>query len=461
MSFPPAGIAYGDRNTMESHYLWRWIGMHAPDLVVDVHSGKTPRWFIPSKGNLAKSGIKTRLSLLEDGIADELSAALVQNAPCETGTIDALRVTTVDGKSTFLPELLSALSDSKFRGPSPARREVQRRLARSPIQVADQLSKHYGHELKQVVYIPAVALIGRVRLGELTGDKTHMSDVRQIVAPYFDGNKATKPKSGSGLSGHLIFSELAADTDGLERERFVRLARNAADLAFGHQGKPNPSMPFHSEMSDALFMGGPILAHVGQLTGDEKYFDACVKHLRFMRKLVLRSDGLYRHSPLDEAAWGRGNGFPAIGLALCLTHWPKQRSDRAELLEMFQQHMSALATNQDPNGCWHQVIDHPESYRELTSTCMIAFAMARGVRNGWLERERFQPVIDKAWYAIRTRIGPDGHLVDVCTGTGKQKNLRAYYDRNAILGRDPRGGAMALLTAAEIAEFLEFEAESD
>ena len=49
------------------------------------------------------------------------------------------------------------------------------------------------------------------------------------------------------------------------------------------------------------------------------------------------------------------------------------------------------------------------------------------------------------------RIGHDGGLVDVCTGTGKQKSLRDYLDRPAILGSDPRGGAMALLLATELA----------
>ena len=49
------------------------------------------------------------------------------------------------------------------------------------------------------------------------------------------------------------------------------------------------------------------------------------------------------------------------------------------------------------------------------------------------------------------RVSPDGSLVDVCTGTGKQKSLRDYYDRTAILGPDPRGGAMALLIATEVA----------
>jgi len=60
-------------------------------------------------------------------------------------------------------------------------------------------------------------------------------------------------------------------------------------------------------------------------------------------------------------------------------------------------------------------------------------------------------VIDRAWTAIKSRIAADGRLVDVCTGTGKQKSLADYYQRPAILGRDARGGAMALLVATELA----------
>ncbi|MCH5373028.1 MAG: glycoside hydrolase family 88 protein, partial [Planctomycetes bacterium] len=109
------------------------------------------------------------------------------------------------------------------------------------------------------------------------------------------------------------------------------------------------------------------------------------------------------------------------------------------------------AGHQDATGCWHQEIDHPESYRELSCTCMILFAAARGVRNGWLDRDGFRPLIQQAWYAIRTRVRPDGRLVDVCTGTGKQKTLEDYLRRPAILGPDARGGAMALLAAVEMA----------
>ena len=49
-------------------------------------------------------------------------------------------------------------------------------------------------------------------------------------------------------------------------------------------------------------------------------------------------------------------------------------------------HMRALLKHQDPTGIWHQVTGHPESYRQLAATLMIAIAMMRGLRTGWLGR---------------------------------------------------------------------------
>jgi rhamnogalacturonyl hydrolase YesR len=99
---------------------------------------------------------------------------------------------------------------------------------------------------------------------------------------------------------------------------------------------------------------------------------------------------------------------------------------------------------------WHQVVDHEESYRELTSTAMIGYTLAVGLREGWIAGPRYEQALARAWRGVKTRIAPDGSLVDVCTGTGKQPNLRAYYDRKAILGPDDRGGAMALLFTVEM-----------
>ena len=102
---------------------------------------------------------------------------------------------------------------------------------------------------------------------------------------------------------------------------------------------------------------------------------------------------------------------------------------------------------------WHQVVDRPESYREFTSTAMTGFALTRGLRRGWLDRAEFEPVADRAWKAVLARIKSDATLVDVCRSTGRQTSLRAYFDREAILGRDDRGGAMALLLSTERAHW--------
>ncbi len=339
----------------------------------------------------------------------------------------------------------------------PALAEESDRFDRTPRQVAEQLAKVYGHKLDQVAYIPALPLAAKLRLSRLTGDASHAQEVTSIVAPFLSGERSPVPKSGSEQAGHLIFAELAAHADGKDRERWVELCQAAADQAFDKSGQPQSIMPFHNEMSDAVFMAGPILAATGKLTGQQKYFDAAVIHFASMRRLCLRKDGIYRHSPLCDTAWGRGNGFPALGLAWALSEWPDDHPARQELIGELKKHLAALKPHQDAKtGCWHQVIDHPESYDEYSCTCMIGWAMQRGIRRGWLAKDEYQPAVDRAWRAIKERTSSDGQLVNVCTGTGKQKTLQDYFDRPAINGRDDRGGAMGMLFAVEL-----LAAESD
>ena len=455
--YPPRGEAYGGVDRPEVAHLWRWIGMQAPDLLLELRQSEDTMWLIPrSTENEWKQLAKTlKPARHPNRSSTQLVSQVGEIVPGGTGTVAALglEVPLKESQQQFAA-LLEALLQGGFQGPSPARQELKLRLNRSPLEIASQLAERYGHELPQVMYIPAVALIGRLKLGQLTQNKQHLLDVERIVEPYISGVRPSlpDPPNGSHLSGHLVFSELARLTG---KQKYLEIARRAADLGFDKNGEPRASMPFNSEMSDAVFMGCPILAQVGHLAKETRYFDMCVRHMRFMLELNLREDGLHRHSPLHESAWGRGNGFPALGLALSLSDLPSDHPGRGEMLAAFQAHIRALVEHQDSSGCWHQLIDVPGSYRELSCTCMITFALLRGVRSGWLERQHYLPVIDKAWRAIRLRVAADGSLVDVCTGTGKGENRRYYLDRKAILGPDPRGGAMALLVSTEMAMWME------
>jgi rhamnogalacturonyl hydrolase YesR len=246
-----------------------------------------------------------------------------------------------------------------------------------------------------------------------------------------------------------LFGELAERT---RDPRYVELVRKAASFGFTETGEMREVMPFHGEMSDSVFMDFSILAKAGKITGEKKYFDMAARHLAFMRKLVERPDGLFRHSPLTDAAWGRGNAFPALGLALALSDFPKDHPEFNHILQTYQSYMAKLAQFQDEDGLWRQVVDHPGSYPEFTSTAMIGFVMQRGIRNGWLDARRYQPVVQKAWQAVLTRSGTDGVFMDVSESTNKQPTLDDYLHRAAILDRDQRAGAMAMMFATEMAE---------
>src|SRR5438552_1329099 len=274
LAFPPAGRAY--KENPESHYLWRWIGMQAPDMVVIAGEN-------------------------DGGLADALS----HNVVAGVGRIPARRAPAKSGLLSSLPKNIEA---------SEAHSEIRRRIARTPQQVAGELAKYYGHdEFKEVVYIGAMSLIGQLRLG-------HLPEVERAVAPFVNGSKDSLAKATSShLAGHLIFAELAERTGD---KRYVELVRKAAELGFTEAAAMRESMPLHNEMSDSVFMGCPILAAAGTLTHDRKYFEMALRHMQFMQRLCLRPDGIYRHSPLDQAAWGRGNAFPALGLALTLSDIP-------------------------------------------------------------------------------------------------------------------------------------------
>ena len=82
---------------------------------------------------------------------------------------------------------------------------------------------------------------------------------------------------------------------------------------------------------------------------------------------------------------------------------------------------------------------------------MIATAIKRGIDHNWLDRETYQPAVDRAWQAVLTRSSLNGEFIDVCQSTGKFDSMDAYLDRLAISGRDDRAGGLVLILANEMA----------
>lgn len=399
VSYPPSPKAK-DPASETARAIWTWIGLCAPNSV-----------FLPSSPEGAR-----------------LAEALRNHPPAGVGMVNVFLSEQVEGGETRT----SVLSRKRDDLPT-ASGVMKQRLDRSPQEIFNSLAQHYGQSFDGT-YLDALAVIARIRAGFPGEGTTH-------AKAQLDHPVSTNP---GRLAGTLLFAALDQEW---ARDRVVE----AAEQAFDSEGLPLEAMPDHKEMSDSIFMAVPLLAAAGRITSDPRFLEQSLQHFQFIQEKCLRDDGLYRHSPWNETAWGRGNGFPALGLTLALEQFREDDSKRALLISHLENHLTALAEHQNSDGLWHQVIDLTDTYPEFTASAMIAFSIARGMNGGYLDKSIWAPRLTAAWQTIKTMISLDGStFVNVCPGTGKQTSLEDYYQRTPIIGPDKRAGALAMLLTQEM-----------
>jgi unsaturated rhamnogalacturonyl hydrolase len=440
-NYPPQTNFFNDRQNVEARYVWRWLAFQAPDLVVEVRGGNRMNWFVPPAYTSLGTSVRAQPLLSPDTLA----MALSRPTPSGLGVVPAM---VVDARSTDGPELLRLALQAAANLPrSPMRQAVIQRLRRDPLEVASALARKYP-QTPSVAYIPAVAWSATLRLSQLKNDPALVAKVKSEMAPWLNGARPSvneKP-DGVNLAGHIGFADLAA----LEKDEAARkLALDAAALFMPEEA--DAPARFGQLWCENMFFSATLLGRAGKLSDNAAYHDLMARTLTQYAQKLQRPGGLFQHAADSPFAWGRGNGFASLGLMEALTHLPPNHPRRGEILAIYRKQMEALKGIQTPEGTWRQVIDRPESYREVTATAMNLAAMARGIRLGWLDRS-FLPVAERAWRGLSARIVDDGGLADVCTGTGAGPTLRYYYERPAIFGFDDRGGAMSLLAAIEMAE---------
>jgi rhamnogalacturonyl hydrolase YesR len=420
LQFPPVKGFFDHPEQPESRYAWRWVAYQSPDVVLELRGGD-----VLSRGSAP---------------AGSLAAALAGGSELGTVTTVFGTVRETDG-ATLLQQILKELNNAR---PSEIHSTLTARVSREPVAIARVLAKTYPQN-GIVSYIPSVAWANTLRLSDLTKEDALREKVVQQTRPWVSGER---PLFGERIAltaaaGALIYADLAERGEERARPLAVQGAEAASRMA------PNGLAQYGQGWTDDMFMAAAILARSGRMPGRERDLDHLANFLLSYAGRLQREDGIFVHFTDGRIAWGRGNGFAALGQMEALTSLPAAHPSRARLLDTFRRHMNGMRAMQAPDGMWRQVVDEPGAYREESVTGMTLTAMARGVRLGWLDRN-FTPVIDRAWRALAAHITEDGGIVDVCTGTGSGPNLRFYLDRMAIRDFDDRGGAMALLAATEI-----------
>ena len=214
-----------------------------------------------------------------------------------------------------------------------------------------------------------------------------------------------------------------------------------------------------SVWADDMFMGIPYMLYAAQYTSDaglrQRLLADATNQIVLFNKYLFNPDvGLYMQAcypdlPQKIPFWSRGNGWAVWATTEVLLHAPKNDRNYKAVMEIYRKHIDGLVKTQDSEGYWHNILDMPETVREASGTAIFTLALARGINNGWLDRKKYMPTLEKAWAALLSFVGDDGNLYGVKGGTNFSPDPDDYA-RTPFVRSDTHGILPLLFACMEM-----------
>nr|WP_202806399.1 glycoside hydrolase family 88 protein [Fibrisoma limi] len=229
---------------------------------------------------------------------------------------------------------------------------------------------------------------------------------------------------------------------------------------------------------DGLYMAEPFYAEHALLFNEPTAFDDIANQFALIEKhLIDPKTGLLYHG-YDESRqqrwansktgqsptfWGRALGWYAMSLVDVLDYFPDNHPERTQLVSYLQRLMPVLVQYQDPaSGGWYQIIDQGSrqgNYIESSATSMLVYALAKGVRKGYLPnsllnnaRRGYQGVLDKFVKSDTDGLFSLDGVVSVggLGGEPYRDGSYAYYLSEPIRKNDLKGIGSFIMASVEM-----------
>lgn len=256
------------------------------------------------------------------------------------------------------------------------------------------------------------------------------------------------------------------------REQFQRHPRTS-EGGFWHK----KCFPYQMWL-DGIYMGMPFYAESAKNFHEPEIFDDVVKQVTLITDHTRDAvTGLHYHA-WDEkkeqmwanpqtgcspSFWGRATGWFTMALVDILDFLPENHRGRGKMIEVLNGLVEAVAKVQDAqSGLWHQVLDQgdkPGNYLEASASCMFIYAIAKGIRRGYVSKSLIG-MLNKAYDgAIKylLEIGENGilYLKGTCqtAGLGDRPNRDgsfAYYISEPVVVNDLKGIGTFILASTEM-----------
>jgi rhamnogalacturonyl hydrolase YesR len=180
---------------------------------------------------------------------------------------------------------------------------------------------------------------------------------------------------------------------------------------------------------------------------------------------------LFQHAPEtigSDEFWGRGNGWSLLGLARAAEVLDAPYAGNryattltaAEIRVLLADAAASIVQKRTPSGGWPSSLSHVRDCPvfETSATGLLIAFLARGVNDGWLDRDKYVPVILQAFALLMDRVDAGGVVHDIQPpGTGP-----AFCGAPLLASNDPAinmnyGPGAVLLAAAEILKLREMQ----
>jgi unsaturated rhamnogalacturonyl hydrolase len=230
---------------------------------------------------------------------------------------------------------------------------------------------------------------------------------------------------------------------------------------------------------DGAYMAEPFRAAYAATFREPEDFDDIAKQLLFMdTKMRDPKTGLLRHgwdeskqmkwadttTGLSPEVWARAMGWYAMALVDVLDWMPADHPQRTALVAALKRTAAAVVAYQDKEtGLWWQVMDKggkPGNYTEASASSMFVYALAKGVRMGYLPQS-YETNARRGWDGIQKAFvstGPDGSMVLNGTvkvgglgGTPYRSGTFDYYVGEKMIANDAKGVGAFLLAGSVMA----------
>ncbi|WP_226163665.1 glycoside hydrolase family 88/105 protein [Hymenobacter terricola] len=329
-------------------------------------------------------------------------------------------------RTLFLPALLLSGSAASAQQPVVAKAPSQ--------QMADSFIKAYPDSLgitqSRVArwgYEQGLMLKAIERVWQRTGDRKYLDYITRITDYSLPDDGTITNYKAADFSLDNINTGRTLLTLGQQSGQLQARYRAAATLLYQQlekQPRTKEGGFWHKNRYpnqmwlDGLYMAEPFAAEYSKLFGRPKGFDdVALQFAQVEKHMVDSKTGLLYHgydesreqkwadktTGLSPNFWSRGMGWYAMALVDVLDYFPKNHPQRAQLIKDLQRLAPVLARYQDPaTGGWWQVTDQGTragNYIETSGSCMFVYALAKGVRLGYLDK-KYAPVAKKGYDGI-------------------------------------------------------------